>query len=255
MEPVPDVVLRKAGPWSATVLTLLRHFEAVGFTGCPRVVGTGFDAHGHETVSYVDGTSLHPGPWHSADDLFAIGAMLRAAHEAARTFRLADLCWQPWFGRGLRRADPVIGHCDPGPWNILRTPDDGFALIDWEFAGPTDAVIEVAHAAWLNAQLHDDDIAELRGLPGAATRARYAAALLDGYGLPHRARTDFVDTMIEVAVRSARAEAEQNAVTIDSVAAIAPTGYPVLWAVTWRVRSAAWLLDHRHLLQRAVSAR
>lgn len=48
---------------------------------------------------------------------------------------------------------------------VAGTDSIPYALIDWEFAGPVDALVEVAHAAWLNAQLHDDDTAERCGLP------------------------------------------------------------------------------------------
>ncbi len=41
-------------------------------------------------------------------------------------------------------------------------------LVDWEYAGPVDRLTELAYACWLNAQLHDDDIAERQGLPDAA---------------------------------------------------------------------------------------
>ena len=101
---------------------------------------------------------------------------------------------------------------------------------------------ELARATWLNAQLHDDDVAERVGLPRAADRARQARLILDGYGLPAKARAGFVEKMIEVAVREARAEAVEQDVGPDSTTAISPTGYPVLWAVTWRTRSAAWML-------------
>lgn len=146
----------------------------------------------------------------------------------------------------------MIGHCDAGPWNILRAPHGAVALIDWEIAGPVDAIWELAQAVWLNAQLHDDDIAEAAGLPSARTRAAQAALLLDGYGLPRAERAGFADRLIEFAIRDAREEAVVHAVTPDSSEAISPSGYPVLWAVTWRARSAAWIADHRALIDRAL---
>jgi len=104
-----------------------------------------------------------------------------------------------------------------------------------------------------NAQLHDDDLAEVLGLPSAAARAAQVALLLDGYGLPAAHRAGFVDKMIETAVRSARAEAVDQAVDQDSTHAVTVTGYPLLWAITWRTRSAAWMLDQRSLLERAIT--
>ena len=66
---------------------------------------------------------------------------------------------------------------------------------------------ELAYPVWLNAQLHDDDVAELPGLPDTRARARQAQSILDGCGLASSRRPEVVDRMIEVAVHSARAEA------------------------------------------------
>ena len=57
------------------------------------------------------------------------------------------------------------------------------AFIDWATAGPTDRLDEIAAAAWLNAQLHDDDIAERQSLPDATARAAQLRLFADGYGL------------------------------------------------------------------------
>ena len=52
------------------------------------------------------------------------------------------------------------------------------ALIDWEFAGPVDPLVELAQLCWLSAKLHDDIVAELEGLPPLAERARQLAIRL-----------------------------------------------------------------------------
>jgi hypothetical protein len=124
---------------------------------------------------------------------------------------------------------------------------------DWEFAGPVDALWKLAETAWLNAQLHDDDIAERAGLPSAARRGQQVRLLLDAYGLPPAEQVGFVDRMIEFAVHSARAEAVRYSVTPDTAAAVDPSGYPFLWAITWRARSASWMLRHRQILERALA--
>lgn len=59
--------------------------------------------------------------------------------------------------------------------------------------------------------------------------------------------------MIEFAVHSARAEAVRYGVTADTAAGVDPSGYPVLWAITWRARSASWMLRHRQILERALT--
>lgn len=247
------MVYRDPGPWSPAVLALLRHLEDAGFGGAPRVAGSGFAPDGREMVSYVDGSSPHPRAW--ADDAVGeVGALLAGLHAAGATFTPPpDAAWKPWFGRDLPGSRPVFGHCDAGPWNIVAREGRPVALIDFEFAGPVGAAWDLAQAAWLNAQLHDDDVAEQCALPAAAVRSRQLKAILDGYGLPRRDREGFVDKMITFAVHDARAEAVSAAVTPDTASAISPGGYPYAWAITWRVRSASWMLTNRSLLQRAIT--
>jgi Ser/Thr protein kinase RdoA (MazF antagonist) len=245
------VVLRTPGPWSTTTLALLRHLEDVGFSAAPRVIGSGFADDGRETLSFVPGESPQPQAW-SREAAAAVGGLLRQLHEATSDFEAGtDAVWRPWFGRHLGGSDPVISHCDLGPWNIIAREGMPVAFVDWEYAGPVDAVWDLAHTAWLNAQLYDDDVAELNALGSAEDRARQLRAILDGYGLARRRREHFVDTMVEFAVHSARDEAVQGAVTMESKA-VDETGFPVLWAVTWRTRSASWMLHHRSLLEEAI---
>jgi len=238
------VVHKTTGPWTPTVFALLRHLEETGFAGAQRVVGDGY--------SFLPGESPHPRAW-SDDAVGGVGALLRGLHDATATFTPpADAVWQPNWLRDLGGEDTVIGHCDPGPWNIVGQHGRADAFIDWEFAGPVDRLWELAEAVWLNAQLVDDDIAEMQELPDAVTRARQARAIVDGYGLPHAARDEFVDRLCDIAIHGARHEAVAGGVTIDSTAAVADNGYPILWAITWRARSASWIARNRTMIRRAV---
>jgi Ser/Thr protein kinase RdoA (MazF antagonist) len=249
------VVYRRAGPWSAAVVALLRHFEALGFSGAPRVVGSGFAEDGREMVSFIPGESPQPFAWDDAS-VGHVGELLRAAHDAAASFVVPpDARWREWFGRGLPTTRSVIGHCDLGPWNVIGQHGVPVAFIDWEFAGPVDAVWDLAQAIWLNAQLHDDDIAERVGLPDAANRVGQVRSMIDGYGLEKRDRVDFVDRLIAMAIHSARAEAIQYDVTPSTTAALSSSGFPVLWGIAWRARSASWLVSNRALLDRAITRR
>ncbi|RYE56942.1 MAG: aminoglycoside phosphotransferase family protein, partial [Hyphomicrobiales bacterium] len=158
-----DVVFRHAAPWSRTTVALLRHLEAEGFVYAPRIIGDGFDAQGREKLTFVPGESPHPYPW-TDDALPIIGIMLRQLHAATSSFvPPADAIWRPWFARSLG-SPSAIGHCDTGAWNIIARDAKPVALIDWEEAGPVDPLVELAQAAWLNALLFDDDLAEKLGL-------------------------------------------------------------------------------------------
>ncbi|MEV4639704.1 aminoglycoside phosphotransferase family protein [Actinoplanes sp. NPDC049548] len=223
------VVLKKAGPWAPGVIALLRHLEEAGFQGAPRVVGDGYAADGRLAVTYLPGSSPHPRAWPD-ETVGRVGELLRDLHHATSTFvPPSGAQWQDTMLRHLDGGERVFGHCDTGPWNVVAGAAGPQAFIDWEFAGPVDPLWELAATTWLNAQLHDDDIAEEHGLPDAATRARQAAAIVDGYGLSRAARSDFTDRLLDVAVHSARAEVLLHGVTACSTAAVAGDGYPVLW--------------------------
>lgn len=253
-ELVDGVVLKAPGSGADGVIALLRHLERAGFTGAPRVVGSGYAEDGRLAVTFVPGGSPHPGPW-SDESVGAVGTLLRGLHDATADFvPPAGVTWQVNGLRELGGDDMVIGHCDTGPWNIVGRDGRPDALIDWAFAGPVSRSWELAETVWLNAQLHDDDVAERHGLPDAATRARHVRAILDGYGLPRADRSALVDRLADVAVHGARAEAVAAGVNPESTAAVAVDGYPVLWGIAWRARSASWIARHREPLRRHACA-
>ncbi len=246
-----DVVLRSPGPQSPAVVELLAHLQRSGFGAAPEPIDGGFASDGREQLRFIEGESPQPLAW-SIEAVFEIGRLVRRLHDATASFEPSSPpTWRPWFGRHLTGTRPVLGHGDLGPWNILALAGLPVAFIDWDNAGPVDAVWELAQACWLNAQLHDDDVAALNDLPSPSDRGAQVAALLDGYGLDRRERAGFVDKMIEFAVRSARDEAVHHGVEPDT-ASPADDGFPVLWGVTWRTRAAAWMLDHRDLLRRSI---
>jgi hypothetical protein len=252
---VGDVVVRKTGPWAPAVHRLLRHLERVGFPGSPRVVGGGFDASGNEIVTYIEGEFVHPRAWSDAG-ISVLGGLLRRFHDATASFEVsADDIWQPWFTRSDRR-DAIIGHGDLGPWNIVARDGLPIGFIDWESAGPVDRLDEVAQAAWLNAQLHDDIVAARNDLPPPEARARQLALFADAYGLSELDRSQLVTRMIEHAIRDAANELDDPAgLKMAQVPRPADPQDGPGWAIAWRLRSAAWLVQHRELLEAALRAR
>ncbi len=239
------LIIRDAGPWSRSVHSLLRHLHEVGFTGAPRVVGDGFDEQGRETLSYLEGDIINPAPW-SDDAIHELGRLIRRLHDATASFDPPqDAVWRPWFGREVGSPD-IIGHCDAAPWNIVSRNGMPVALIDWEAAGPVDRLTEIAMAAWNNAQLYDDDVAEMNGLPEAARRMRQVRHFTDGYGLPAWDRHRLGDRIIEFAARSAANEAIEQRITPETEHA------PRVWGIAWQTRSVAWLFRNRDALEAAL---
>jgi hypothetical protein len=243
-----QTVVRDTGPWTPAVHTLLRHLEAVGFAAAPRLVGSGLDPGGRETLTFIEGEFTQPGPW-SLDGAAAVGRLLRDLHAATASYQPPrEAAWFPWHGRDLGGPARVIAHCDVAPWNIVARAGMPVALIDWEFAGPVDPLVELAQACWLNAKLHDDLVAEREGLPPLADRARQLRAVVDGYGLSARRRRGFLDRIVEYVVSDTANEADDAGITPET------THHPhALWAMAWRARAAAWLLRNRRALENALA--
>ncbi len=257
-----DVVIRETGPWAPTVHSLLRHLEDVGFPA-PRLVGSGFDDQGRETLRYIEGEFTMSGPW-TLEGVHAVGNMLRDLHVATASYRPPpDAQWGPWYGRDIGGTDRIIGHCDFTPWNIVARDGLPVALIDWDFSGPVDRLVELAQAAWLNAKLHGDDIAEIEGLPPLKERARQLRTIVDAYGLPAKQRRGFVDRIVEFVMFSIAEEADfANVIretteevtheTTDGVIRETTDGVTA-WALAWRARAGAWILRNRSTLENALS--
>ena len=247
---VGDTVVRSGGPWTPAVHALLRHLEAVGFRGSPRVIGEGVDSEGRERLSFLAGEPVHPHGWSDAG-IAELGRLLRELHDAGSTFRPPrDAEWQPWF----TRADgphAVFGHGDLGPWNIVARDGLPVGFIDWEFAGPVDRLGEVAQAGWLNAQLHEDIVAGTR-LPSAEQRARQLRLFVDAYGLDGTDRARLVARIVDHAVRDAGDEVTMAGGLKMAKAPIDPSDPGS--ASAWRIRSAAWLAAHRRLLESALES-
>jgi thiamine kinase-like enzyme len=74
--------------------------------------------------------------------------MLHDLHDASRSFVPdPDASWPPFFGRELGDGEKIISHCDFAPWNIVSREDIPVGLVDWEYAGPIDPLVELAQAA------------------------------------------------------------------------------------------------------------
>jgi Ser/Thr protein kinase RdoA (MazF antagonist) len=240
------MMVRPWAPWTATVHALLRHLEAVGFTGSPRVIGPGANPIGLETLQFVAGDVASDRVWDD-DGIYELGRLLRALHVATSSFRLPpQAIWQESF---LRADDSgaIISHGDAAPWNVVARQGRPVALIDWELAGPVDRLNELAHTVWLNARLFDEGVDDVAELPSAEHRIQQLRLFADGYELPAEDRAKLTRRLIDVAILSAASDAIEARITPTS------TGASWLaWGIAWRARSAAWLVRHRRPLERAL---
>jgi hypothetical protein len=133
---VDGVVHRLSRPWTPTVHKVLQFLEEEGFSGAPRVEGSGFSSDGFETLTYIEGEDLPPTGL-TEEGAFTVGALLRSAHDTLRNFvPSGDEVWMPSWVRSLAGDDKIIGHCDVAPWNFVCRNGVPIALVDWDSRGP-----------------------------------------------------------------------------------------------------------------------
>jgi hypothetical protein len=145
---VGDEVRRPPQPWTATVHSVLRHLEQVGFEGAPRALGV--DDQGRERLTFLPGRTAGDTPpwpeWLASDDaLGQVGAWLRRLHDATATFRPgAD---PVWFTRRGWEPGLIIAHLDAAPWNAVWEDDALVGFVDWDTASPARREDELAYSA------------------------------------------------------------------------------------------------------------
>ena len=236
-----DTVVRPAGPWTKHIHAFMQYLYAQGLP-VPRVLPN-TDA-SLDVVRFVSGEQIHPGKWSDAG-LIAIAQLLRRLHDAGANFVPAKgATWQKWYLREIGTPS-TIGHGDFAPWNIITKGEMPLALIDWEFAGPIDPMVELGRAMWLFVQLHDDDIAQMHGLPCAKKRAAQLRLMADAYQLMPLERQKMLDIILQVIA----CETAHEAIDAD----IKPDAIGPLWGLAWRARSLYWVMRHRDMLKDALS--
>jgi hypothetical protein len=235
---VGDTVRRETGPWTPAVHALLRHLEAVGFEGAPRVLG--LDERGREILSFVEGEVPYDWPvpayvWTDAA-VYAIGALTRRYHDACAGFVAPPgSVWRT--GAPASHTDEVVCHHDIAPWNVVFRNGLPVALIDWDFAGPGSRLNDLAYAAWRFAPLYAPQrMRDVAADPDAVSRR--LRLLCDGYGLVERSG------LLDAAVARMQAMHDLLVAGTDASAIRLVEGGHHLTAL----EDAAWVREHRATL-------
>lgn len=136
-----DTVRRTAGPWTPSVHALLNHLG-------PRLPATpavlGFDQHGREILTFLPGRVLD-----TSTEMLSSG-QIRSLVAWTRTFHSTAGCFDPggpWRFDEVEKPT-VIGHNDIAPYNVCFEGEELVGVFDWDLAGPTTPLLELAFIAW-----------------------------------------------------------------------------------------------------------
>lgn len=188
---VGDTVRRPLRPTTPATHALLRHLEARGFDGAPRVLGVEGD---REVLSFIPGEAVFPPyqSWALTDEaLVSVAELLRRYHDAAEGFDAGGHEWSHAVPGPFRGG--LVSHNDPNLDNVVFADGRAVGLIDFDLAGPGSRAWDVACAARLWAPLRDprDQPDRVRGR--ALERLELFA---DAYGLARRDRGRVVDALV-----------------------------------------------------------
>jgi Phosphotransferase enzyme family len=138
---VGGTVRRSTGPWTPAVHALLGYL-APRIPGVPRVLG--FDDRGREVLSYLPGRVVDVDTeLLSPAQIVSVVSWTRRFHEAVAGFAHPG----PW--RFFPVTGPtLIGHNDIAPYNVCFDGEELAGVFDWDFAGPSSPLLELAFIAW-----------------------------------------------------------------------------------------------------------
>jgi phosphotransferase family enzyme len=232
---VGDTVHRPVRPWTPAVHAVLRHLQAAGFDGAPRVVGV--DDRSREVLGYVVGETVGetvPWPaWVFADDMLVrVGRWTRRLHDLT-----ADFVPPPdavWFAGQRWQPGLVIGHHDAAPFNAVRRADGSVAFVDWDTAGPSSRELDLAYVALTWVPFYPPTFAARVGFRAFDDRSRRLHLLLDAYGF------DGDRAAFGAAVA---ARARRNAAAVRDLAAGGEPTYAALLPMAAQLEDAAAGVD------------
>ena len=210
---VGRTVRRPVRPHTPAVHALLRHLEATGFDGAPRVLG--IDAKNREVLTYLPGVvtrRLLPRFITADSTLVSLAELQLRYHQAVAGFDPPP--GAHWDGELTRFVDgppDVICHCDVNLKNVIFRPGpDGpqpYAFIDFDLARPGTRLVDIIQTLryWAPIAEPADRDPALRNADAAARIAIFCAA----YGLSRTERARLVPVASRWLCRSRATIAER----------------------------------------------
>lgn len=170
-------------PWlenSSAVQGYLGILRAAG-VDVPRPLGR--DEAGRHVIEYVEGVSALDQLPLGHDELLRVGRLIRQIHDASENVDLPDT--ERWDVLMPVENPDLMCHNDLAPWNLIM--GERWVFIDWDAAGPSTRLWDLAYAAQSFGLLIDG-----QPVDEAALRLR---AVIDGYGADDALRKALPEAM------------------------------------------------------------
>lgn len=223
-------------PWLDTTDRVTAYMEAVRARGVDLPRTHGRDQHGRLILDYVPGVMAIDRAPLGLDLVRRLGGLVRAIHDASSGLPVSG----DWEVLIPTEAPDLLCHNDLATWNLV-IDGDRLVFIDWDGAGPSTRIWDLAYAALAFAHL----------FPGADAEQSAArlAAVADGYGADEELREALPGTMAD------RAQAMHDLLRRSNEAGREPWGSMYLeghgerWAGT-----AVFIREHQRIWHAALSS-
>lgn len=157
-------------PWVENSGAVQDYLAALRSSGLDVPQPLGRDESGRQILEYIDGVPALDRMPLGRDDLLRVGRMIRQIHDASAAVRIPDP--GAWTMLLPARDPDLFCHNDLAPWNLVT--GERWVFIDWDGAGPSTRLWDLAYAAQSFGQLFDGEPVE-----DAASRL---CAVVEGYG-------------------------------------------------------------------------
>lgn len=156
-------------PWLENSAAVQSYLGVLRSSGVDVPQPLGRDDDGRHVVEFVEGVPALDQLPLGQDDLRRVGRMIRQIHDASESIVILDP--DDWTMLLPAENPNLMCHNDLAPWNLIM--GDRWVFIDWDAAGPSTRLWDLAYAAQSFGMLFDGQPVEK-----AAWRLR---ALVDGY--------------------------------------------------------------------------
>lgn len=171
-------------PWSDSTPSVAQFMAHLRAQGIDVPAWRGRDDRGRQVLEHVPGElAMHVGPL-DEDALVRVGRMVRSIHDGSVGFTPDTAAWDVLIPPPTS-AD-LVCHNDLAPWNLVL--GDRWVFIDWDGAGPSTRLWDLAYSAQAFAGLEAG-----QPVSSAAERLRW---FVDGYGATDDIRAALPTTMV-----------------------------------------------------------